>query len=283
MYEPKHLPQLNETASAFSGMRFTVERTNKYLRCDDPNADPLHIHNYLEIFLNVSSEVSFLVNNNLYSVPYGDAVVSRPGDVHMGIFQKSAVQEYICIWIDGDLNHPLFSFLHKEDFCALFSLDKQTQKQLQSLAVSLCEICGKGGTELEKVSCLLQILTVFQQKTPGNTEKAQIPEVFQNVLDDMRENFSELRSISDIAQTHFISPATLTRWFRKYLHASPREYLESVRLSHAAILLESGCSVTEACMRSGFSDCSHFIVIFKKKFGETPLQYKKRAAARPVF
>ena len=116
MYEPKNVPQLNETISALSGMRFSVVYSNKYLKVDDPDADPLHIHNCLEIFLNVSSDISFLVNNNLYLVPEGDAVISCPGDIHMGIFHKSAVQEYVCIWIDADFTSPIFSFFAQRRF-----------------------------------------------------------------------------------------------------------------------------------------------------------------------
>ena len=283
MYEPKNVPQLNETISSLSGMRFSVVYSNKYLKVDDPDADPLHIHNYLEIFLNVSSDISFLVNNNLYPVPAGDAIISCPGDIHMGIFHKSAVQEYVCIWIDADFTSPIFSFLRKGDFSPLFSFDEQTKKKLQYLAFSLLDVCKKEGSELEKTSYLLQILTIFEKKTPHDTAQADIPETLQNILDDIHENFSEIHSVNNILASHFVSSATLTRWFRKYLHTSPREYLESVRLSNAAALLSSGCSVTDACMRSGFSDCSHFIVLFKKKFGETPLKYKKKANTSASF
>lgn len=275
MYEPKNLPQLNETISAFSGIRFSVVHNNKYRKIDDSDADPLHIHNYIEIFFNVSSDVSFLLNNNLYPVPAGDAVISYPGDIHMGIFHKSSVQEHVCIWIDADFTSPIFSFLHKEDFCPLFSFDEETKKTLQSLVFSLLDVCEKEGSELEKVSYLLRILTIFEKKTPHYVAQADIPEPLQKVLDDIHENFAEIRSVNDILTSHFLSSATLTRWFRKHLHSSPREYLESVRLSNAAVLLSNGHSVTEACMRSGFSDCSHFIVLFKKKFGVTPLKYKK--------
>ena len=283
MYEPKYLPQLNDSINAFPGMRISIVHRNEYLHCDNPNADPLHIHNCLEIFLNVSSDVSFLVNNNLYPVVVGDAVISRPGDIHMGIFHKSAVQEHICIWIDADFSSSMFSFLHKEDFSPLFSFDEQTKKKLQSLAFSLLEVCNKEGSKLEKISYLLQILTIFEKKTPHDTTQADIPETLQNILDDIHENFSIIRSVNDILASHFVSSATLTRWFRKYLHTSPREYLESVRLSNAVLLLSNGHSVTDACMRSGFSDCSHFIVLFKKKFGKTPLQYKKKSNANPPF
>jgi len=275
MYEPKYLPQLNEKISAFSGIRLSIIHQNEYLHCDDPDADPLHIHNYLEIFINVSSNISFLVNNNLYSVPVGDAIISCPGDIHMGIFHNSAVQEHVCIWIEADFTSPIFSFLQKKDFCPLCSFDEQTKKQLQSLVFSLLDACEKDGSELEKISYLLRILTIFEKKKTHDTVQLDIPEMLQNILDDIHENFSEIRNVNNILTSHFVSSATLTRWFRKYLHTSPREYLESVRLSNAAVLLLKGHSVTDACIRSGFSDCSHFIVLFKKKFGKTPLQYKK--------
>ncbi len=284
MYEPKNIPQLNKTISNLSGMRFSIVYNNKYSKIDDPDADPLHIHNYLEIFLNVSSDVSFLVNNSLYPVPVGDAVISCPGDIHMCIFQKASVQEYVCIWVDADFTSPIFSFLHEEDFCPLFSFDEKTKKNLQSLTFSLLNVCENEGSELEKISYLLQILTTFEKKAPRDAvAQADIPEPLQKVLDDIHENFAEIHSVNDILTSHFLSSATLTRWFRKHLHTSPREYLESVRLSGAAVLLSNGYSVTEACMRSGFSDCSHFISLFKKKFGETPLKYKKKVKTNRFF
>ena len=283
MYEPKYLPQLSETLNSALGMRFSIVHNNKYQHRDAPDIDPLHVHNYLEIFLNVSSDVSFLVNNNLYPVPMGDAVISCPGDVHMGLFHKSGVHEHICIWIDADFDAPLFALLHKKDFCPLFSFDEPTKSRLQNLAFSLLDVIKRNGSELEKASYLLRILTIFEKKVPRDAEHAYIPEALQKILDDVHENFSGIRSVNDILASHFVSSATVTRWFRKYLHSSPREYLESVRLSNAMRLLTRGCSVTEACMQSGFSDCSHFIVLFKKKFGQTPLQYKKSTTARDSF
>ncbi len=282
MYEPKNLPQLNETVSTFSGMRFSIVYNNKYLKIDDPDSDPLHIHNYLEIFLNISSDISFLVNNKLYPVPIGDAVISCPGDIHMGFFHKTSVHEHICIWIDADFSSPIFSFLRKDNLCPLFSFDEKTKKNLQMLAFSLLDTCEKEASELKKISYLLQILSIFEKETSrDNVTQNVIPEPLQKILDDIHENFAEIRSVNDILNTHFVSSATLTRWFRNHLHTSPREYLELVRLSNAAVLLSNGHSVTDACMRSGFSDCSHFIVLFKKKFGETPLKYKKKLNTSP--
>ena len=280
MYEPKYQPRLNEALTSLSGMRISAVYAADPIIADSRDTDPLHIHSYLEIFINASSDVSFLVNNNLYPVPIGDAVVSCPGDTHMGLFRGKAAQEHICIWIDADMLLPIFSFLRKKDFCPLFSFDAKTRTELKALALSLVGICKSGGTELEKISYLTRILTIFEKNGSSDIQKADIPEMLQSVLDDIHENFSTIRGINDILTAHFLSSATLTRWFRKHLHTSPREYLESVRLSNAAILLSNGHSVTDACMRSGFSDCSHFIALFKKKFGETPLKYKKANSGR---
>ena len=58
------------------------------------------------------------------------------------------------------------------------------------------------------------------------------------------------------------------------MHLSPKEFLEAKKLSYAKALLESGKSVTDVYTQVGFGDCSHFIAVFKKRFGETPFRYK---------
>jgi AraC-like DNA-binding protein len=102
------------------------------------------------------------------------------------------------------------------------------------------------------------------------------PEEFKKILKKIDEDFCLIQKLSDIESARFISASTLNRWFKKYTNLSPKEFIETKKLYYAARLLASGAGVTDACMQSGFSDCSHFIALFKKKFGETPLKYKKR-------
>ncbi len=149
------------------------------------------------------------------------------------------------------------------------------QKNLVSALNYLYELYEKNGSKLAQTAYLLRILSILERTEQTETPQMPLPAVLQAILDDINENFISMNHISDILKKHYISSATLNRYFRKYLHTSPHEYLESQKLSYAAKLLLEGKSVTEACMNSGFSDCSRFIMHFKRKFAVTPTQYKK--------
>ena len=59
----------------------------------------------------------------------------------------------------------------------------------------------------------------------------------------------------------------------------PYAYLESVRISHAQKLIETGKSLVETAMEVGFSSQSHMTNSFKKIIGVTPGQYAKQLRA----
>ena len=75
-----------------------------------------HIHDSYEIYVNVSCEVAFLVNNRLYPVKRGDVIVSRPGDVHICVYQSDAPHERFCFWLNCPEDSPLLAFTKREDF-----------------------------------------------------------------------------------------------------------------------------------------------------------------------
>jgi AraC-like DNA-binding protein len=52
--------------------------------------------------------------------------------------------------------------------------------------------------------------------------------------------------------------------------------LESVRISHAQKLIESGRSLIDTALEVGFSSQSHLTNSFKKIIGVTPGQYAKQ-------
>ena len=277
MYEPTHIPVFHEKNTLLSGVNFSLHYKDSFIKRDDPDIEPAHIHKYFEVFFNISSEVSFLVNNKIYRVAHGNAVLIGANDIHVCIYEKSCNHEYFCLWIDSVAESPITSFLKDAMSDNLLCFDSKTAENIRLLLFSLYDIYCDKGKETEKAAIFLQIVTLLGKRSMASSVQVNVPEQFQRILDDINENFASIKYVGDIVDKHFVSSATLDRWFKRYLHITPREFLESKKLSHAACLLAAGESVTDSCMKSGFSDCSHFIRLFKRKFDETPLKYKQRS------
>ncbi len=268
-----HLPILNRTAT-LCDTSYVVSYHTDYLLPDDERLDESHIHGCYEIYFNLSGDVSFLVNNHLYAIESGDIIVTRPGDVHLCILNKACVHEHYCLWIDAAAGSAIADLFARafQDVC--YSL-KGKKERAANLFKQLYE--GENST-LKDTAILLSLLFFLEEQGEQHidADAHAMPAEMQTIVDDINEKFADIRYIEDILARYYVSQATLNRWFRKYMHLSPKEFLEAKKLSYAKGLLASGASVIDACTKSGFNDCSHFISVFKKRFGETPFRYKCR-------
>ena len=80
-----------------------------------------------------------------------------------------------------------------------------------------------------------------------------------------------------ITSQHFdMTPAYLSSIYKKQTGGSLLDYINTMRIEHAKELLEEGKSVVEAAELTGFRDSGTFIRAFKKKYGITPGQLKKK-------
>lgn len=74
-------------------------------------------------------------------------------------------------------------------------------------------------------------------------------------------------------------PEHVARVMRKVLDTTPSDYLNTVRLTHAAFQLRmTSRSVTEIAMDAGYENLSYFFYVFKKKYGYSPRAYRRKVA-----
>lgn len=71
----------------------------------------------------------------------------------------------------------------------------------------------------------------------------------------------------------------LTHAFRRYLGASPHQYVIRWRLIDATRRLDAGTSVSDACYRSGFENLSHFCRSFQRTLGVRASAWRRLAPA----
>ncbi|MBR5192691.1 MAG: helix-turn-helix domain-containing protein [Clostridia bacterium] len=258
---------------------FSIIHGLNYVNKDDPNIMGPHVHDGYEIFINVSGDVSFLIKNKLYPVKKGELAVSLPNDVHHCVYNKSGIFEHFVLWIKADNTSPFFNFINKENFIPLIVFEEKAKEKLIDKFFKLHNLCLDGEkNKLYITTTLMEILTIInmgENLIEINDIESEIPKNFEFILEKTKENLSIINTVKDLAEICFISTATINRWFRKYLHLSPKEYLEIKKLSLAKQLMANGATVTEAALEAGFYDASHFISVFKKKFKETPKKHMK--------
>lgn len=100
----------------------------------------------------------------------------------------------------------------------------------------------------------------------------------QQAINIMQENVTSGITIAEVAYDLGISPVNLSAKFKKAMGICPNEYLKNLKLSEAQKKLRYK-SVTEVAYDLGYDNISHFIYLFKERYGVTPKQYilKERA------
>ena len=116
---------------------------------------------------------------------------------------------------------------------------------------------------------------------PTAATQNQMPPLMLKVIDHFNTHYDEKQSLDELAEHFFVSKATLIYNFNKYASCSPMDFLLNVRLTKAKdLLINSDHSVGEISDKCGFSSANYFGLIFKKKEGLSPLQYRKNQRSK---
>ena len=103
----------------------------------------------------------------------------------------------------------------------------------------------------------------------------------QAVIRLMEENLRAELPLGRLAEAVRLSPSRLHQLFRDEIGTSPVRHLKSLRLAAARRLLETTfLSVKEIRASVGMDDESHFTRDFRRAYGCTPTEYRKRCEAQ---
>jgi transcriptional regulator GlxA family with amidase domain len=92
-----------------------------------------------------------------------------------------------------------------------------------------------------------------------------------NAIGIMRQRMYERCDIAEIADQVGTTKRELTRLFNRYLRVPPAEYWRNIRLSSAHWMVNNtDRSITQIAYECGFTDSSHLIRWFQKRYKMTP-------------
>lgn len=101
--------------------------------------------------------------------------------------------------------------------------------------------------------------------------------------EEIKKNFSRVNTIEELITPVPASRRNLVRRFKQVTGITPIEYLQKTRIEAAKQMLEqSGCSVLEVMLESGYNDLKTFRALFKKTVGMTPTMYREKFSGQVV-
>lgn len=124
------------------------------------------------------------------------------------------------------------------------------------------------------------LLFIWEERIPEegvNTAKTTLTPPIVEAISYIEKSYYQNPSLEETANVAGFSPAYFSRLFHTQMGKSYSEYLSSVKLHHASVLLvQTDKSIMEIAQETGFCHGNYLNELFKKKMGMTPGQFRKR-------
>ena len=267
---------------------------NHWANTENESTQKPHFHDFCELYIFISGDVGYYIDGKYYKLDYGDIVIVRPNEIHCPIIKRLCEYERFFIKfprnsfvnLRDDIESPA-AFITDAAYCtpSHVKLLEPIMRDVVSAMYSISQLIRDNPLDwqTQAYSRLLLILSLINRGVCGNQlykTSSVMPVLLEQILEYVNREFKNPVTAEEAARHFGITNSYLSKLFSKYLGIGFIQYLNAKRISHAKILLSSDVSVTEACYECGFSDSSHFISVFKKQVGMTPLKYKKQGDSK---
>ena len=261
-----------------------------------------HSHDFVEVLLVSSGGLCHRINSETQKLEAGDICFLRPDDTHnfapdeshakveILMFDFDAVfLQALCAYFGDDAflrrtNSPALPHVFRMDAAALSSLYNKLLRFNSPNSVA-DTVAGGSSTAIRAKALVCELYSKFfanDPSPPGGAER--IPrwlEVLCNAM-SAKENFTE--GLPRLCALAYRSSGHVCKAFRKHLGKSPTEFINELRLNHAAWqLADTNTDILEIANDLNFQSLSRFYALFRKKYGVTPAAYRRMHSPERQF
>ncbi len=255
--------------------------------CSDTEYFRPHTHDYYELFMVVKGEVCHVVNSAQQVLQEGQLLFIRDFDLHTYRPVNGNYFEFINLAFTGETLRSLFEYLG-EGFPAARLLEAPMppmvmlpKREKERLFYALTEVSRNSEKSYMKMKMRALLAEVFTEYFLNFTAReSQIPLWLEMTCEKMKKPQNFTVGIDRMYEIAGKSREHLSRSFKQYYHTTPTAFVTALRLDYCVnLLITSNLSVTDIGYECGFGNISWFYSAFEKKFGMTPLQYRKKFTA----
>lgn len=239
-----------------------------------------HWHEHVELHYIVSGTAVFHIDQQLYHVQAGDLIISNRNEMHAGYSTAAPYEAWLLVF-------------DPEDVCAGYldpdvrfrSLIRGDETVRGLLARMLDEYGRRADGYAYLCRGLVMELLVYLSRNhrtetlaPRNAAKRRRDlERLTPALQYIEHHYNEPITVAQLARMLCLSTDRLGHLFREGVGQSPLQYINEIRLRKAMSLLSVGeYTVTQVAREVGFADYNHFGRLFRRRYGCTPNQVRRR-------
>lgn len=174
------------------------------------------------------------------------------------------------------VKHKNCGLLPEQLLCP-FTLTSELKRLIQRLHFLIAESENVGAADKIDLVCFaILVELLFQRNLKNNAAQNKISKIASLIQMDA----GNIPDIRKIVMENGFSLRSFYRQWKKVFPVSPIQYLTEQRMERASYLLtRSGMSIREIAMTLHFCDDNHFSNTFKRFYGMTPREYRKKTAA----
>ena len=254
-----------------------------------------HSHDFIEILLVSNGALRHRVNSEEIPLETGDICFLRQDDTHSfapgGEHPKT---EILMFDFDAAFIQSLSAFFGDDSFLRrfdspplppVFRLDSAALSSFYNKLLRFNSSAASASAAIKTKAFVCELFAKFfaqDSAPPGGVER--IPRWLEVLCNTMsaKENFTEgLARLNTLA---YRSPGHVCKAFRKHLGKSPTEFVNELRINHAAWqLADTNTDILEIANDLNFQSLSRFYALFRKKYGVSPAAYRRMHSPERQF
>ena len=234
-----------------------------------------HTHDFYEYYVFVSGRAQHTINDQQYVNHGGDVVLILPGERH-SLTRQTPKIELFCVSVRCDEFQRFIDTYAIGDY--IESLDYRYTKlepaQLHDVCLTFksCLLCSTF-KNIDQIRLVTGVVAQSFLKKRSQKNNSWVSKEFEA----LNSEYDLARGVDALLDITHLSHAQLCRVVKHHLGITPQQYIKEVRLNYAYERIQgSDRDIGEIALSIGYSSLPHFIMSFKKRFGLSPSEVRKK-------
>lgn len=248
----------------------------------------MHEHSALELAIVLRGKGRIIRNHGQFSVKPGDIILYNFYEPHEIAADGAEPLSTLCIQVSNRFCKDYFPKLPnlKFDTSYLATLSAEDLQQIHDLTFGVAQdyFAEAPGYQLACIGRIGMLLSFLMKKLPftvvSDTEfnaRQSRTARMRRIVAYIDQYYKEKITLETLADMEGVTPTHLSHFFSDAFHVSFREYLNTVRLEKALVLMrDPELYLVDICMESGFSDSRYLNAVFEKAFGCSASEYRQK-------